>query len=91
MYICTAHVSAVKTQGAHVAATRDRIANTAIFSAVNAILLRPLPYTDADRLVMMYEKRAAEGVLDAPGCARGLSRLVAHERRLRAESQLTCL
>jgi len=30
-------------------------ANTAIFSAVNAFLFRPMPFGDADRLVMLYE------------------------------------
>jgi putative ABC transport system permease protein len=39
-------------------------ANTAVFSAVHAVLLRPLPYADPDALVMIHEKRAAEGVFN---------------------------
>ncbi len=31
------------------------VANTAIFSVVNELLLRPLPYRDAERIVMLWE------------------------------------
>src|SRR5262245_59988682 len=36
-------------------------ANTAIFSVVNAALLRPLPYEEAERLVVLYETNPKQG------------------------------
>ena len=33
-------------------------ANTAVFSAIDAVLLRPLPYPNADRLLVLHEYRA---------------------------------
>jgi predicted permease len=35
--------------------------NTAMFSAVDAVLIRPLPYTDADRLVMIWDEMSFIG------------------------------
>src|SRR5437016_14617214 len=37
-------------------------ANTAIFSVVNAVFLRPLPYKDPARLVMLWQADPKRGV-----------------------------
>src|SRR5262249_44960633 len=41
-------------------------ANTAIFSVVHALLLRPLPYAESERLVQLSEKSRDGGRRDVP-------------------------
>ena len=44
-------------------------ANSAIFSVLNGVVLKPLPYTDADRLVMVWETNPAQGLNQEPTSA----------------------
>jgi len=41
-------------------------ANTAIFSVVNSVLLRPLPFKDPDRVMIVWERRANSGEVNIP-------------------------
>jgi putative ABC transport system permease protein len=43
--------------------------NTAIFSVVDQVLLRPLPYPDGDRLVLIFEHFDNEGATTLPAIA----------------------
>ncbi len=56
-------------------------ANTVVFSAVDAVLLRPLPYPDSERLVQIFNAPAAQ-----PGVLTGIS--TSDLSRWRAENQI---
>ena len=52
-------------------------ANTAIFSVINAVLLRPLPFRDPGRLVQLWQTEPAPGAV--PAHRSGLPRLAGAE------------
>jgi putative ABC transport system permease protein len=64
-------------------------ANTAIFSVISAVLLRPLPFPDPDRLVVLWQDRSSAG-----GDARGMpawADYVEWQRRNRSFDELAAI
>ena len=59
-------------------------ANSAIFTLVNAVLLRPLGYHDADRLMLIYEVIPQSGVARFEVSPPDYLDLVAHQRSFSA-------
>ncbi len=57
--------------------------STAVFSLFDAVLLRPLPFRDADRLVMVFEDESQAGFPQNAVGTRQLRCVVDRERRVR--------
>ena len=63
-------------------------ANTAIFSLVNGVLLRPLPFPDAERIIYFEGKNPAAGITESNISFLDFHRLVATNRSLREHRRL---
>ena len=58
-------------------------ANSAIFSVVNAVLIRPLPYEASDRIVTIWETNQSQGSAKVNRFSRQIRRLEEPDQRLR--------
>jgi predicted permease len=58
-------------------------ANTAVFSVLNGVLLRPLPYADPDRLVMIFDSFQQQGMERGPASIADFLDWKAHSRSFR--------
>ena len=65
-------------------------ANTAIFSVVHALLLRPLPYADAERLAILWNRSPGLGIADDWFSDGAVLRCQDQHRRFRGRARVRC-
>jgi putative ABC transport system permease protein len=63
-------------------------ANTAMFSVVNAVLLKPLPFPDPDRPATLWERNPARGYEQAMAALRAAGSRRPHQGAVRGRNSL---